>query len=87
MDGNCKAPVDHLSFWNHIFSVLPSGFTTLVLLFIAITSINFWFVCHGIGELNKYLLLEPLYTPRPSLLPRNYLQEAFSNGILNPKLH
>jgi hypothetical protein len=83
--GPCQNSMDHLSYWQTIFSVIPSEFfSALIALLTACACL--WLVCRGIWKPHRHVLV-PEWSPpiRTYLLPRSYLQEAFSNGILHSK--
>lgn len=85
VEGGCSAPIDHLSYWSNILSVIPSDFAALILALAACACV--WIVCRGIWNPLKHLC-SPHYSlppPRTFFLPRHALQEAFSNGILHSK--
>lgn len=74
---------DHIGAWQSVFaSVLPTTFTLIVLLFVAISTFPAFF-------LKKYKPSPPLYKQIRERIYTYFhrpLQELFSNGILHPKL-
>lgn len=83
----CTTPSDHISYWSNILSVIPSDFAALVLALVAACACV-WLVCRGILNPFKILrVLEHATSPPFQYIPRHSLQEAFSNGILHPKLY
>jgi len=83
----CSTPSDHLSYWSNILSVIPADFAALVLALAAACACT-WLASRGIWNPVKQLsLLQQATSPPLILVPRHALQEAFSNGILHPKLY
>lgn len=86
-DTGCSPSFDHASYWGHFLSALPSDLLGVIAAFLTACA-SLWLV-RRIGwdvmpERYPGFLSDP---PPLSLLPRHSLQEAFSNGILNPKLY
>ena len=80
-------PLQHIEAWQHFFTAIPSvGITALVLLLSALALC----VSPAFSQFLNYPRLELLLrVPAPRTLnvfQLNYLQEFFSQGILNPKL-
>lgn len=84
----CSAPTDHISYWANILLAIPSDFAALVLALVAACACV-WIVCRGIWDSPKLFssFQYPIPPPLTFFLPRHTLQEAFSNGILHPKLY
>ncbi len=83
----CQTPLDHLSYWSSIFSAIPLDFSSLITALVFACAC-LWLVCRGIW--NPHTLFaswEQVLSPPPLFIPRNSLQEAFSNGIIHPKLY
>jgi hypothetical protein len=87
VNGVCQTPIDHLSYWNNFLNVTPLGLPLLVLV-LALVSAYLWMCRNHIGKFVIHLLA-PHKPPLRSFhhLARHALQDAFSNGILNPKLY
>ena len=86
-DGGCSETTDHLSYWSTILSVIPSDFAALILALVAACACV-WLVCRGIwNPAQLAVVLQLANSPPATYLPRHSLQEAFSNGILHPKLY
>lgn len=84
---DCKAPTDHISYWSNILSVIPSDFAALALALVAACACV-WLVSRGLWNPLKLLqTVAKATSPPPIYIPRHALQEAFSNGILHPKLY
>lgn len=83
----CKMnPLEHIEEWQSMFTAIPAkdivSFFFLLLVVIALTTLSFWsrFSIPDIRYLYKRLLYKKkFHIPNP-------LEEAFSQGILNPKL-
>ena len=83
----CKMnPLEHIQEWQSMFTTLPVkdavSFISLLLVIIALTTLSFWnrFSIPDIRYLHTRLLYKKnFHIPNP-------LEEAFSQGILNPKL-
>ncbi len=83
------SPFEHIAAWQSMFTSLPRqqqyiGSLLLLLLvsFLVVTWIR------NIYPPSKNLLRQFLYTRHKEYTPRgSFLQEAFSNGILNPKIY
>jgi hypothetical protein len=79
-------PFEHLSAWQRMFTTLPNQSTILELILIS-SILSFCFIYF------RYLFSPPKNTfsltqrrlYQNQFFPRTDLQEAFSNGILNPK--
>lgn len=79
-------PIQHITAWQHMFTATPvMGAMLLLALIIALvlarTELLSWL--WKIPELDLY---RRTVTPRERYTSTNYLQEIFSQGILNPKL-
>lgn len=76
---------EHLSLWRNIFTAILSVSTSAAL-FLALA----WFIFsrHGRHRLQERILAQPLrvYTA-PDISLGDYLRQAFSQGILHPKIY
>lgn len=80
----CVNILEHLLYWQNSFAVfLVEMVPLLVLLTIACAWL--WLLRLHLRELSRFPLTILLIRNVGSLLPRNILQEAFSNGIIHPK--
>ncbi len=80
-------PLQHIEAWQHLFTAIPSvGITALILLLSALALC----ISPVFSQFLKHPRVESLFRiPAPRTLNvfrQNYLQEIFSQGILNPKL-
>lgn len=83
----CKMnPLEHIEEWQSMFTTLPAkdiiSIISLLLVVIALTTLSFWgrFSIPDIRYLHSRLFSKnKFHIPNP-------LEEAFSQGILNPKL-
>lgn len=92
MDAICTMTfIEHLTVWQNIFIMtIPRDVSAFVLLALFVLV----FAAAAVFERNPRLLLSyyithwRLYIKRdPDIFLLNYLQESFSQGILNPKIH
>lgn len=83
----CKAnPVEHIKEWQSMFTMLPIKDTltllSLLLALFALLKLRQVFSVPKTPQIDSYINL--FYLRRPPIF--NPLQEAFSSGILNPKI-
>lgn len=83
-DVSCSAGLDHMEHWEILLSALPTYFTLLIFALVLARTVRWMF-----RRIPKSLFLKSIQS---ALLFRTYsyisahpLQDAFSNGILNPK--
>ncbi len=80
----CVSIVEHLAHWQSSFvAVLEDVLPLIVLLSIAYACL--WLLYRPLEELGRFVPTSPLNVLR-LLLPRHALQEAFSSGLIHPKL-
>lgn len=82
----CVGIVEHLSHWQSSFAIT---FTALVfLLFVSVVYVLLWEIQNRIPIMTRALTERTRHTYlQRRTLSRHYLQEAFSNGLLNPRVH
>lgn len=87
MDADCASTFNHVSYWNHILSFIPSDLlAAFEVLLMACACL--WLVRRiGWDVLAKSIRFVSATSPPAALVPRHSLQEAFANGILHPKLY
>jgi len=80
------SPLEHISAWQNIFTTLPQKdylelFLFLLLIIFIVYSMWCFFTASGFYRIYNYFIqrTKRLFVP-------DYLQEAFSSGILNPKI-
>jgi len=84
------SPIEHISAWQNMFTAIPGGINYLVVFLILFTLIISRLALLGrirqlivsLPSLPLLILYRKRYFPIPS-----YIQEAFSSGILHPKLY
>ncbi len=78
-------PFEHISIWQNMFTTLPNQDTVLQFFLIFSTFIFCFIFFRQVFSppQNYFYLSRNRY--RRYIFPTNYLQEAFSRGILNPK--
>lgn len=81
------SPFTHMAKWQGLFSALPEteGASFLALVLLGLSVILLWVRARGSGSACAVLS----YALRSRIIHvpvRSYLQEAFSNGILHPKI-
>lgn len=86
-DTDCSPSFDHTSYWNHILSVIPSDLLSVIAGLLIVCA--YLVFARRIDWTALARMLYGLSSGSPSrlLLPRSSLQDAFSNGILHPKLY
>lgn len=83
----CKMnPMEHIQEWQSMFTTLPAKdiltLLSLLLALFALLKLRQVFSVSKIPKVDSYINL--FYIRRPPI--SNFLQEAFSSGILNPKI-
>ncbi len=83
----CKMnPMEHIQEWQSMFTTLPAKdiltLLSLLLALFALLKLRQVFSVPKIPKVDSYINL--FYIRRPPI--SNFLQEAFSSGILNPKI-
>lgn len=79
-------PLQHISIWRNMFTTLPSQ-DTILQFFLIFSTFVFCFIFFRqvfSPPKNSFYLSRNRYLRY--IFPTNYLREAFSSGILNPKL-
>ncbi len=92
IDEICTMPLaEHLTAWQSMFTSIPAKSTILYLVVLAFALLLFasaFLKRYFIWAVERLAAIQRLYLvhhPNPSLF--NPLQEAFSQGILNPKIY
>lgn len=84
---DCSTASEHISYWISILSVVPSDFVALLLIAAAVC-VCAWVLFRSIWNSHALLFVaEQSHAPPPRFIARHTLAEAFSNGILHPKLY
>jgi|GEM_PF-3710583 len=84
---DCVSILDHLSHWQNSFAATFSELVLLILL-LGLSCACLWLSHRRLWELFEFIHdVSPVFLYVHSLLPRHSLQQAYSDGILNSKLH
>lgn len=83
----CVNVLQHIAHWQSSFAAVLIELAPLVLLLAALCiGVRFLFIDRW--RVEKFLFTNPLQLSySQAILPRHYLQDAFSNGILNSKAY
>lgn len=80
------SPLEHIEAWQDMFTAIP---TTEILLLLSLLLFSL-FTLHRLPSKWPQSILQTFYIPQPYRTPRlsfgSYLAQAFSDGVLNPKL-
>lgn len=80
------SPLEHIEAWQDMFTVIP---VVEILLLLSLLLLSL-FTLHRLPSKWPQSILRAFYIPQPHSVPRlsfsSYLAQAFSDGVLNPKL-
>lgn len=80
------SPLEHIEAWQDMFTAIPA---TEILLLLSLLLFAL-FTLHRLPSKWPQPILQAFYIPQPYRTPRlsfsSYLAQAFSDGVLNPKL-
>ncbi len=79
------SPLEHIEAWQHMFLALPVAFALLLCVAVLAFALPFLYSPNRLLLRRLQFNFSPLYTNGKPLF-QSYIQEAFSSGILNPKL-
>ncbi len=80
------SPIEHIQAWQHTFTVIADVGMAVLLLLIAAFALLGSYLFQGFWPKPHTVSFHTQTPPTRNPQLRNYLQEAFSRGILNPKL-
>ena len=83
-DGSCSTGLDHITHWQNLLTAIPIYFTLLILAFVLVRALGWMRRKASEGLFREHIQLSS-FSRAYSYIYRHPLQEAFSNGILNPK--
>jgi hypothetical protein len=79
------SPLEHIEAWQDMFTAVPVTFTLLLCLTLLVFFAPYLYSFKWSPPLrSRFRFTAPYTTSKPTF--ESYIQEAFSNGILNPKL-
>lgn len=80
------SPLEHIEAWQDMFVAIPNVEIALLLSLILLSAFAFYRLPQKWPSFSIQLFqISPTYSPR-AIRVNSYITEAFSNGILNPKL-